>query len=72
MSPVFCRRRCRACLGADSLARAVFPLEEAGSNELCVFPQTHGATDEARDRDLIAYLHRIAAGQWSKIETEGR
>jgi len=66
------RQHCMACHRAGTLAKAVFPLEDVGSNKLCVFLQTHGATDEARDCDLIAYLSRIASEQWNKIEVEGR
>lgn len=66
------RQHCRACHRADTLANALFPLEDPESNKLCVFLETHGATDEARDCDLIAYLSRIASERWNKIEMEGR
>lgn len=66
------RQHCRACHRAEALAKTLFPLKEVESNRLCVFLQTHGATDEARDCDLIAYLSRTASAQWNKIEMEGR
>lgn len=66
------RQHCMACRRAGDLAKALFPLKEVGSNRLCAFLQTHGATDEARDCDLIAYLSRTASEQWNKIEMEGR
>ena len=66
------RQHCVACHRADDLAKAVFPLEEAGSNRLCGFLQTHGATDDARDCDLIAYLSRTALEHSNKIEKSGR
>lgn len=66
------RQHCLACHRADSLAKVVFPPEAVESNKICAFLQTHGATDEAQDCDLIAYLSRVAAEQWNKIEMEGR
>ncbi len=56
-------RHCLACHDATDLALVTFPKDGPGPRrDVCVFLQTHGLTDEARDCDIVAYL-KVLAGQ---------
>lgn len=54
-------RHCLSCHDAQDLAGHVFPQAAAAPRrDVCVFLQTHGLTDAARDCDIVAYLKALA------------
>lgn len=57
-------RHCKSCHDADDLAKDLFPKGgEPPRRDACVFLQTHGMTEEARDCDIVAYLKALAQQQ---------
>jgi mono/diheme cytochrome c family protein len=55
-------RHCQSCHDATALAGHVFPQGAAARDDLCIFLQTHGLSEDARDCDILAYL-KVLAGQ---------
>ncbi|NIA72542.1 DUF3365 domain-containing protein, partial [Pelagibius litoralis] len=54
-------RHCLSCHAARDLAAFLYPSKaESPRDDVCVFLQTHGLTDEARDCDIVAYLKILA------------
>ncbi|GAB4364994.1 MAG: hypothetical protein Kow00114_21980 [Kiloniellaceae bacterium] len=53
-------RHCLSCHDAQDLAAHLFPKDAAPRRDVCVFLQTHGLTDAARDCDIVAYLKALA------------
>ena len=54
-------KHCRTCHSPSHLARHYFGEDAAsGQSSVCVKLQSHGATDEARDCDLVAFLKALA------------
>ena len=53
-------RHCFSCHDANDLAGHLFSQgAEAPRRDVCVFLQSHGLTDEARDCDIVAYLKAL-------------
>lgn len=58
---------CAGCHDAGALSKNVFGTDpEDPRMDMCLFLQTHGLTDEARDCDIIAYLKAIALDRMSR------
>ncbi|WP_340115809.1 DUF3365 domain-containing protein [Pelagibius sp. 7325] len=54
-------RHCLSCHDAGDLSTHLYQLgAEAPRRDVCVFLQTHGLTDEARDCDIVAYLKALS------------
>ena len=51
---------CQRCHGADDLARQTYrSTGDLNRPDFCVFLETHGLLDAARDCDVIAYLKTL-------------